>query len=196
MKKGTIWMSAGLLLLSAALCLTIYNVWDEKRAKEAVEQVTERLEETISREGTDVSGEAYRKYPEMEMPSEIIDGVRYIGVLEIPELQLTLPVIREWSSSNAKIAPCCYTGSVYTKNIVIAGHNYKTHFAKLAYLTGGESVYFTDVDGNSFTYQVVEIEVLSQDAVEAMKTGDWDLTLFTCTYSGRARTTIRCKMLS
>ena len=33
---------------------------------------------------------------------------------------------------------------------------------------------------------------LPETAVEEMRAGEWDLTLFTCTYDGRARVTVRC----
>lgn len=196
MKKGTIWMSAGLLLILAALFLTVYNVWDESRAGKAADEVVAQLEEEIPDEEEE-SGELadYQKYPDMEMPTKEIDGVRYIGTLEIPAFGLKLPIISEWSDSNAKIAPCRYAGSAYSKDIIIAGHNYRTHFAKIENLVGGDLIIFTDVEGNRFEYQVVEMEVLDGTAVEEMKSGDWDMTLFTCTYSGRTRMTIRCSLL-
>lgn len=55
---------------------------------------------------------------------------------------------------------------------------------------------FTDVDGNQFVYEVAGKEVLAGTDVEEMKSGDWDMTLFTCTYSGRTRMTIRCELIS
>lgn len=36
------------------------------------------------------------------------------------------------------------------------------------------------------------METLPETAVEEMRAGEWDLTLFTCTYDGRARVTVRC----
>ena len=38
-----------------------------------------------------------------------------------------------------------------------------------------------------------ELETLDADAVDYMSAGDWDLTLFTCTYGGQSRVTIRCE---
>ena len=38
----------------------------------------------------------------------------------------------------------------------------------------------------------VQVETLAPTAVDEMTGGDWDLTLFTCTYSGQARVTVRC----
>ena len=51
---------------------------------------------------------------------------------------------------------------------------------------------FTDVDGNVYNYEVAELETLQPAAVDEMKSGEWDLTLFTCTIGGQTRVTVRC----
>ena len=56
----------------------------------------------------------------------------------------------------------------------------------------GEIITFTDMDGNVFFYEVAEIEILDPYAKEEMLSGEWDLTLFTCTYGGQERVTVRC----
>ena len=48
------------------------------------------------------------------------------------------------------------------------------------------------LDGNVFRYEVVDMETIPPEGVEAMITGDWDLTLFTCTTGGSARVAVRC----
>ena len=90
------------------------------------------------------------------------------------------------------IAPCRYTGSAYLDNLILAAHNYSTHFGRLGELTKGDAVIFTDTVGNQFFYQVDEITRLEGTAVEEMEAGEWDLTLFTCTRDSRSRITVRC----
>jgi sortase A len=46
--------------------------------------------------------------------------------------------------------------------------------------------------GTTYTYSVAEIDTLMPTAVEEMTDGDYDLTLFTCTYGGKSRVTVRC----
>ena len=41
-------------------------------------------------------------------------------------------------------------------------------------------------------YRVVVLDILSPDAIEEMTAGDFDLTLFTCTYGGQSRVTVYC----
>jgi len=133
--------------------------------------------------------------PKMEMPVVNYDGYDYIGVLEIPMLGLRLPIISQWSYPGLKIAPCRYVGSAYTNNMVISAHNYQRHFGRINELRPGNTVLFTDVDGNVFKYEVVLKETLAPNDVDSMKYADFDLTLFTCTVGGSHRVTVRCDLL-
>lgn len=124
-----------------------------------------------------------------------IDDREYIGVLSIPALGLELPVISAWDYPGLRVAPCRYTGSAYTDDLVIAAHNYASHFGRLRELSQGDSIRFTDTDGNVFDYVVSELGILEPYAVSQMTEGDWDLTLFTCTPGGQYRVTLRCNRI-
>lgn len=184
-------MSIGLLLLAAALVLVGHNLWDENRAGRAASAVVEQLSGEMARppeEGVPT----YKLHPEMDMPTTEVDGRWYVGRVSIPSLGLELPVLSAWSSANGKVAPCRYQGSAYTEDMIIAGHNYRSHFGALKYIEIGAEVLFVDADGNAFSYTVASLEVLDGTAVEEMESGEWALTLFTCTYGGQARVTVRC----
>lgn len=120
----------------------------------------------------------------------------YIGYLSVPSIGLELPVMAKWSYPGLKIAPGRYYGSVYTKNLVIAGHNYAKHFSPVKWLETGAEVDFTDMNNRVWRYQVVSTETLNPSQVEKMitksETDSWDLTLFTCNTGGRTRCTVRC----
>lgn len=205
-KQGKICTGIGVLFLTAALLLTVYNLWSDAMASISVRIVLERLvpdieEKADSSQPVQIYDEAsedvyipdYILDPGMDMPEKEVNGQRYIGVLNIPALSLELPVISAWSYPDLKIAPCRYSGSAYANDMVIAGHNYQSHFAKLETLSQGDAVVFTDVEGNVFPYKVVEMETLSPYAIEEMVSGDWDLTLFTCTVGGQSRVAVRCE---
>lgn len=189
----------GILCLLAAFCLTAYNIWSDAQAGEtadsALRQMKQFQDDTVQ-DTVNLSEEEIPDYilnPEMDMPTQEIDGQDYIGTLVIESLGLSLPIISEWSYPRLRIAPCRYAGSAYLDNMVIAAHNYKSHFGHLKNLSQGDTVTFTDIDGNVFNYQVVEIETLPPYSIQEMTSGDWDLTLFTCTIGGQARVTIRCE---
>lgn len=200
-KKGSILMMGGLLLMVAALSLTCYNMWEERRAEASAASALEEIqpempvaaEPSIQSENTQEAViPDYLLNPEMEMPTVESEGQAYIGVLDIPVLGLELPVISEWSYPRLKLAPCRFEGSAYLDDLIIAAHNYRSHFGGLKNLRPGDEVSFTDVEGNVFRYTVAELEILGGNDLEELESGEWDLTLVTCTLGGKSRVTVRC----
>lgn len=199
-RRGLILISLGVLLLLGALGLTGYNMWDDRRAGEAVESVVQEMDELIPEPGTSVppAGDFIPDYvlaPKIEMPTVTVDGREYVGYLNIPVLNLTLPVMSQWSYEELKIAPCRYSGSAYLDNMVVCAHNYVHQFGPLSNLRPDDLVQFVDADGNLFEYVVVELDEISPFDTQEMKSGEYALSLFTCNFSGRMRTTVRCDRL-
>ncbi|MCH5197524.1 MAG: sortase [Oscillospiraceae bacterium] len=186
-KAGVALMLSGVLLVACALVLVEHNIYQDLSAGKLRNEILEEIESKI--ESID---EDYVFNPKMEMPTIEINGYLYVGTLSIPLLDLNLPVLDRWDDSRLKISPCRYMGSVYDNDMIIAAHNYRSHFGKLKDLKIGDEITFTDVDGNVFNYVVSETELLDKTAIEEMESGGWDITLFTCTPGGAARVTIRC----
>lgn len=192
-KRGRIWIILGWLFILAALGLIAYNLYDSYRAGKAAKDVYERLTEEIDEKDPD-DGIQEDFLTDREMPTIEIDGYRYIGYLDVPDLKLNLPVMEEWDYERLTIAPCRYSGTVYLDNMVIAGHNYRKHFSPLRSMPNGTAIIFTDVEGNVYHYEIAAVEILKPSQVDYLitKTDSWDLTLFTCTLGGQTRHTIRC----
>lgn len=196
-KRGLVCIALGVLLLLGAAGLTGYNFLDEKQAGENAAKAYELLRMAALEPGELNLPEGilpvYEVNPEIDMPVVTIDGHDYVGYISIPSLDIDLPVMSEWSYPKMKIAPCKYWGSVYLDNMVICAHNYVNHFGRLGNAAVGDAVIFTDVEGNVFNYTVSELIQLNPNQTWDMVKGlDWDLTLFTCTASGRQRLTVRC----
>ena len=117
----------------------------------------------------------------------------YIGIITIPAIGVEAPVTSEYNEETLKQMPCRYYGSADEGNLVIAGHNYRHGFGELNSLSEGDEVMLTETDGNIRHYVVKEREVLKEDDVKGMNESGWELSLYTCTYSGRERLTIRCR---
>ena len=190
-------------MLLGAVGLVAYNFWDANRAKEAAEQISEQLIEKIDENVKSEETAAPAPYmdPNTPMPVELIDGYEYIGILEIPSEELSLPVMAEWDYDRLKISPCRFVGSYYTDDLVICAHNYDLHLGRLLSIDIGVDVYFTNVEGLTIHYIVTNRETVEPTAVEQMieNTGnsetsllDWDLTLFTCNLGGQTRCAVRC----
>lgn len=182
---GTVCMGLGTVLVLAALSLFVWNRYEDRQAGEAAREVLPQLIQEIAPQPA-------QDPCTPEMTAVEIDEYGYIGCLDIPAIGLELPVMAECDDTRLKTAPCRYAGSTKTDNLVIAGHNYTRHFGALPKLAPGDRVLFTDMDGNTWGYEVTETEVLPPTAVTDMTAGGCALTLFTCNYSGNARIAIRC----
>ena len=198
-KIGNTLILLGLLLLLGAGGLTAYNIWDGIRAERASQHIIQEMDigqdlvEALDREPDDDS----------EMPVIEVEGYYYIGILEIPSLQLTLPVMDRWDYTRLKISPCVYSGSYKTDDLVICAHNYARHFSPVKWIDMGTDVYLITVDCRVYHYKVTNRETLKPDLVENMIentnnttdgtiTNEWDLTLFTCNTGGQTRCAVRC----
>ena len=183
-------MILGTVLIVAALSLFLWNRREAEQAAEAVETILPRVVEQIAETAAEAPAPPDPFDPTMTETE--IDGYLYIGYLSIPALGLELPVMSDWDYTRLTIAPCRYSGSTKTDDLVIAAHNYARHFGGLSGLSGGEEIYFVDMDNVVSSYTVVCVEILSPTAVEEMTNGEYDLSLYTCTYGGRSRVTVRC----
>ena len=210
--KGTGLILFGLVLILAALGLTVFNTREANQAEASATHLVQALQAQLPTQppAADAHEEDdtvemvpqgdfpqlqpdYILYPNMEMPVVNIEGRDYVAMLSIPRLELELPILSDWSYPALKVAPCRYLGSAYRGDLILMAHNYASHFGRIKELLPGDIVQLTDMDGNLFTYQVVELETLDKTAVEDMEAGEWDLTLFTCTYGGKSRVTVRCE---
>lgn len=198
-KRGVLMMAIGLLLLAGAIGLSSYNIITEKTAETISAQTVTILQEQIpDYQNSDSHSDQLSDQSEAtvtEMQAMDIDEHDYIGILDIPVLEISLPVQMDWSYSALNYSPSRYTGSFLDDSMIIAGHNYQKHFGRLDQLKNGDIVKFTDVAGNVYNYAVASIETLAKTDVAAMESGNWDLTLFTCTPGGENRVTVRCKRI-
>ena len=197
--RGNFLIFLGLVMIIGALGLTAYNIWDSNRAEQAANEISIALIEKIKDDDSAMQVPMFD--PATPMPTEVIDGIEYIGILEIPGLNLTLPVTKEWDYDLLKNAVCRFIGSYYSDDLVICGHNYTKVFSPIKWIDIGEDVYLTTVDGMMIHYTVTNRETLEPTDVEAFisnihnsptSTMDWDMTLFTCNIGGQTRCAVRC----
>lgn len=181
-------MAFGMVLIVSAASLVAYNYQDARTAEATAQRVLQQVEAQIPKEPLETAA------PGKVVAVAVENGRSSLGVLEIPALDLTLPVLSDWSYSNLKLAPCRYWGSISESDLILAAHNYPGHFGELETLQIGDVVTFTDVDKVTYSYRVCSLETINGYDVNAMTSGGWDLTLFTCTTGGQQRVTVRCKL--
>ena len=185
-KSGVILISLGAVLILAALLLFLHNRSEDRRAGQEAESL---LEDARSAMAADTDPE-----PQEEPAEEITYD--YAGVIAIPDLSLELPVIDQWNYARLKVAPCRQSGAAADGDLVIAAHNYKSHFGYLDRLEPGASVIFTDMEGTVYRYAVEEIRQLEPEDVEDVSSvfsSEYPLVLYTCTPGGKARVAVFCR---
>lgn len=190
MMRGNRLIISGLLLVAAALIIAGFNLFSSALAGRNAQDTAAAFDSEITDRQ---DAPAYMLNPDRQMPVFTIDGVEYIGTVDIPSIGVYLPVAASFSYDRLKISLCRYEGSVYKDNMIICGHNYRTHLGRLSAVSPGDDVVFTDADGNVFRYVVSDMESVRGEAIDQMKEGEWDLTLFTCTPGGRSRLAVRCE---
>lgn len=194
---GLVCIVLGVVLLLAAGGLYAYNRYEDAHAGAEAQTVVADLQQKVVQQKVEPpEPEAESGLLDPELPVVEIDGNEYVGEISIPAIDIDLPVMSEWSYPRLKIAPCRQFGSSSTDDLVIAAHNYESHFGKLASLTAGDSVTFTDMDGIVNEYVVNKVEVLDPHSVEEVEHSGCALVLYTCTYGGKTRVTVFCDRAS
>ena len=220
-KTGGRWgkrlLTAGILCAAAAAALFVYNKVMDVNAGQFSQRVVGEIKDCIARPSERVEGDGGKadgspapsmaegeseQQPGREPAQQTgdasyaqyvqVEGYSFMGYLTIPDLGLELPVMSDWNYDKLNISPCRYAGSVVTRDLVIAAHNYDSHFGAIGSLREGAEVIFTNTGGDSFHYSVALIDTLNPVEINKMTAGEYDLSLFTCTLSGTARVTVRC----
>lgn len=184
----------GAVLLCAALLLFLFNQRQNQQAEQSAQTAVEQVQQQIAVR-QDTAAENGETPPEAETAEATettvaVDGEDYIGYISIPAIGIELPVMSDWSYPKLRKAPCRQFGSAETDDLVIAAHNYASHFGHLKDLSTGDSITFTAADGTVYTYTVSAIEILEPTAVDEVQFSGHDLVLYSCTYGGKTRVAV------
>ena len=180
-------VAAGALLLLAGALLAGQNLLTERRAARQTADLLAAVETRIA---------APADLPAPEVTGDPWAGYEVIGVVGLPDLGLSLPVLADYTQDLLAVAPCRYTDDLALEpgQLVVAGHNYRTHFGRLGELAPGSRITWQNLDGVTYTYTVTEITEIDAGDREALEQGDWDLTLFTCDVTRTRRILVRAAL--
>lgn len=185
-------IGTGFLLISIGMYITTSNIIEEVNAelisKEELSKVQYMIP-TLS-EKDNIESKYNVKYSD-EMPFIEVDGLKYIGIVNVPKLELSLPVQIDWDYDKLKQTPNLYKGNVYDDSMIIMAHSYRRHFGYISQLVPGDEITFTNVNGMVYRYAVTQILKIEGTDIDSMVQTDADITLFTCDYGGQNRVTIR-----
>ena len=131
---------------------------------------------------------------------KLSNDISIIGLIEIPSINLSYPILSNTSESLLKISVCKFAGPLPNRNgnLCIAGHNYKNSmmFSKLHELDINDSIFITDLNNVRLEYIVYKKFKVKQNNLECAKnTTDVQITLITCNdYNNTERIVIKAKV--
>lgn len=187
MRRAVMLIVIGCVMLLSSATLVVSNESVAYRAAEESEEMLRGIEKAML---DDMPGTADAS--EGLMPVREVNGTNIIGVISVPSVGIEVPVAESWSYENLRKSACRYSGTAEDGGLIILAHNYKRHFGNLKNAKKGDEVQFLDINGNLCTYTITGIEILGKYDLERLTEADCDMTLFTCTYGGRNRVTVRC----
>lgn len=167
---------------------TITNNEQENNVEE--NSVLNQLENTPEGSGTGSSGGNKQTYK----------GFTVIGTIEIPEINLSYPILEKASTSaiEKSVAMLYGVGPNNPGNTLIIGHNYRNgqFFANNKNLSIGDKVYITDLSGKRLPYTIYDkFETTTEDTefITRNTNGAREISLQTCTDDGSLRLIILAK---
>jgi len=207
---------AGALLLLASASLLFYSRFDDNMAGQRAQSLLEQVMEDGWEQSLFFVDESMQRYPsagrtasilelseEEQHPEDEQDAESWhgealvysvIGIMEIPVFNQKLPVLSGCTYALLNISVGRYAGHADEKpeRLVIAGHNFRSHFGRISTLDLGDELLFTTQDGSTYRYIVIGMDSCHRDDKEAVREGDeWDITLLTCQKDRTMRTLVR-----
>ena len=170
LQRSCIW--AGIGLLVAAAVVMIAWQWRISAAQKRAETYVQTLY-TLLPEPQSAVPEARR---DNTMPTLSVDGKDFVGILEMPRYGSALPVGAAWGKLSQY--PCRFHGSVYDGSLQIGATTQAGQYDFYREISVGDTVYFTDMEGNRYTFFVTDLRYEKHADQVALQREDATLTLF------------------
>ena len=139
-------------------------------------QKSETYVETLCTLIPEPQGAVAEERSDNTMPILSIDGTDFVGILEMPRYESALPVSSDWGHI-AKY-PCRFSGSIYDRTIQIGATSQKGQYDFYREISVGDTIIFTDVEGNRYTYTVTNLQYKSHADQITLTRKESALTLF------------------
>ena len=162
-------LSAGIVMMAAALVTLLFWQWNIRASAKAAAEYTQTLRALIP----EPQGAVPEQRQDNAMAVLCLSGRDFVGILEMPRFDSALPVGADWGSSSRY--PCRFSGSVYDRSIRIGATSQPGQYDFFREISVGDSLFFTDMTGNRYSYTVTDIRYTKHADPESREA---DLTLF------------------
>lgn len=162
----------GICLFAVAAIVMLLWQWNIHNAGQKAETYAQAIRSRIP----EPQGAAVEERRDNTMAVLSVDGTNFVGILELPKYGSTLPVCNDWGEVGEY--PCRFDGSVYNRTMQIGATTQKGQYDFYREISVGDAVFFTDMEGNRFSYQVTDIRYEKHADQTALQQKDAALTLF------------------
>ena len=159
-------------MLAAAAVVMVVQQWDIHSSQEKMASYIQTIHTLIPTP----QGAAVEERRDNTMSVLSIEGRNFVGILEMPKYNSSLPVSADWGEISK--SPCRLSGSVYDRTMQIGATTQKGQYDFYREISVGDSVFFTDMEGNRFAYRVTDIRYEKNADQSTLHQKDGALTLF------------------
>ena len=162
----------GICMLVGAVAILALWRWNIHSAEKQVKNYVSTLQSLIP-QPQDAVPEERR---DNAMPVLSVDGIDFVGLIELPRYESVLPVCADWGEISQY--PCRFSGSIYDGTMQIGATTQKGQYDFYRELSLGDTVYYTDAEGSRYTYTISSLCSEKQADQGALQKKEAALTLF------------------
>jgi len=178
----------GIMLILSGLGLMLVTRNAARNAQKEIAEMMVQLEEMLPPR----SAGAKEQYASMQMPVLELDGREIVGIIEMPEWNVSLPIGGTWNTKNLHSFPQRFSGTVYDDSLIVGGMDLEGQFECLKKMDIGNTVIVTDMTGAQFSYSVTYIERKKTAEAEVLEGAKDGLTLFIRDVNSMDYIIVRC----
>lgn len=138
------------LFVAAALTMLLWQ-WQIRSSAQEAQGYVQTLQSLIPT----IRGAVPEERSDNTMPVLSVENTDFVGILEMPRYGVSLPVCAD--GGRISRYPCHLSGSVYNKTMQIGGTSQQGQFDFYREISVGDTLYFTDMEGNRFAYRVADV---------------------------------------
>lgn len=162
----------GACLFAGAIVILALWRWNINSSEKQAQYYVDTLQELIP----DPQNAVLEERRDNTMSILSVGGTDFVGIVELPRYESELPVCAEWGQTTKY--PCRFSGSIYNGTMQIGATTQKGQYDFYRELSVGDTVIFTDAEGNRYTFSITSLYYEEHADQAALQQKEAPLTLF------------------
>ena len=159
------------LLIGAIVILALWR-WNINNSEKRAQYYVDTLRALIP----EPQNAALEERRDNTMSVLSVDGTDFVGIVELPHYASALPVCADWGKTSKY--PSRFSGSIYDGTMQIGATTQKGQYDFYRELSVGDTVIYTDVEGNKYTFTITSLRYEKHADQAALQQEEAPLTLF------------------